>query len=179
MLLPRRERHESVVCRWKGSEVRPRPSRTHLVRMRVRILFCLLLLACSSSRAEPERRQAEPVERQEAPRAQPRAERIATALLGALAANDVEQLEPLFDRGGWTELEQVTRESFRRLHRRFADEGIDPAKAKIERVESTGQTVEMVDVVLAANGRRYRTHFSASTLSGYHLLGIANWLKRD
>jgi len=105
---------------------------------------------------------------------------MAEKLIAAIVADDVELLRPLFG-SAWADLGTLMGENIQRLRSRLSEERIDLAKAKIVRVVRTGDPqLEMVDVHLEFEGRRYRTHFSAmSTRGGYQLLGVANWIVRE
>ncbi len=136
----------------------------------------LLLVACSSDApvAEPARPETTPIKQ-----TKPQHEVMAEKLIAAIVADDVEQLRPLFG-SGWADLGDLMTDNIRQLRSRLDKEKLDLAKSKIVRVDHSGDQVDMVDVHLEFEGRKFRTHYSAIKANGnYQLLGVANWIKLE
>ncbi len=143
------------------------------------LLLTILLAACS--KAEPPKHEVT-VEKAPTP-AKAKKVVLAEKILAAIAADDFDQLRPLFRHPGvpvkeTDQLADVNADSIPKLREKLDELKIDLAKAKLLRVEGdeTGQ-MPMFDVFLEANGRVYKTHFSVMNSNGnLSLLGVATWI---
>jgi len=132
----------------------------------VRIALVLLFLACRSTEPTSVIETTVKIE----PAAKAPETVLAETILAAVASGDVDALRPAFG-SGWADLAEVTRDNVRTLRRKLIALNIDLSTAKLLRVTGSGAEIEMFDVLLESNGRRFKTHFSA--LRSGELLSIA------
>jgi predicted lipid-binding transport protein (Tim44 family) len=154
--------------------------------MRYSLIALSLLFACTGKEAKnapkPAQNAPEPASKaiEEPPEQASPARAMAEKVVAALASDDYQALEAVLSTTAKDEkLGKINQRTFRELREKFAADGIDLSKAKIERVvEEPGMSIITVEIYLSYEGRGFHFHFNVMTIGGvYDYLGHAQWFK--
>ena len=142
----------------------------------MRVLWLLILFACTKAEAVEERREVPKPKR--IVDAKPRHVAMAEQVVAAIAAKDPAKLPRMSKLGKEHMGEDMTRRGFAELVEKLEDAKVDVAKLTFVKAEASGtELIQTVDVIAAYEGRQLTFHFNAMPRDGYAFMGTSHWFK--